>query len=128
MFVWASFPQSETFQQHFTFQDQELNFSWLPCFHFTGYTFVEKQPFPNNFFILESCSRKTHVDFLFDARELRSYFTAHTCFRARVKTCAKVKIPTKVKTFLSIGSLQRATHNICLYCPVVWKMSSQILT
>ena len=38
------------------------------------------------------------------------------------------KIPAKVKIFISIGSLRRTTHDSCLYCSVVWKMSSQILT
>ena len=42
MFVCASFAQLETFQLPFTFPDQESNFSWLQCFLFTGYTFVEK--------------------------------------------------------------------------------------
>ena len=53
MFVWFFFPQSETFQQPFTFPEKKSNCSWLQCFHFTGYTFFEKQPFLNDFFILE---------------------------------------------------------------------------
>ena len=38
-----------------------------------------------------------------------------------------VKIPSKVKIFLSIASLQRTTNDSCICCSVVWKMSSQML-
>ena len=69
------------------------------------------------------CSRKTGSFSVYCARN----FTAHKCFRSIAKIQAKIKIPTKVKTFLSIGLLQRATLNSCLYCSVVWKLSSQIL-
>ena len=36
---------------------------------------------PNDFFILESCSRKPQVHFLLVARQVCFYFTAHTCFK-----------------------------------------------
>ena len=79
-FVRASIPQSETLQRPLTFPEQELNFSWRQCFHFTRYTFAEKYSFPNEFFILESRSQKPHVHFLFIARQVCFHFTSHTRF------------------------------------------------
>ena len=94
---------------------------------------------PNNFFILESCSRKPRVDFLFaakyvfllltrDLKQFNLYIDFVYLSKCVHAIACFLKIPVKLKIFLSIALLQRTTNDSCLCCSLVWKMNSQILT
>ena len=81
-FVRASIPQSETLQRPLTFREQELNFSWRQCFHFTRYTFAEKYSFPNEFFYFRKPFAKATCLFSFCcAPSLFSFYFSHSLLK-----------------------------------------------
>ena len=95
-FVRASIPQSETLQRPLTFREQELNFSWRQCFHFTRYTFAEKYSFPNEFFYFRKPFAKATCSFSFCcAPSLFSFYFSHSLLKKTdlyLKVCILVNV------------------------------------
>lgn len=88
---------------------------------------------PNDSFISESCSRNPHVNFLFVSGQIYLFYCSYIQIwfvswflylskSVHASTCF-LKIPIKVKIFLSIFSLQSIAHNCCLFCSVKNKFS-----
>ena len=133
MFVWAYFPQSN-FPNTFylpgarikLFLASIFSFYWL---HVSWKITLSKRSFhvrkavrENLLFIFFSLRAK-YVFILLLIRAFKKFYL-YMHFYVLVSVCMLVH----VKIFLSIALLKRATHDSCLCCSAVWKMSSQIHT
>ena len=108
MFVWASFPQSESFQQTFTFLEQDSSIFDFNVFILLVTRLLKNNPF-QTIFLLQKAVRKGHTfSFFLLCPKYVFYFTAHKCLK---------KYHLYIHFYIIVSVLHQPIHVTFSTCP-----------